>query len=304
MQAAHTTREQSSPLLRYRNRDIYESDLEYIRSTVAQFVDSGCFQITKVSRAICDTWSWCQANGAPAIYACSDLLRRLEQWGHIELPRRQQWGEGRRSRPLLPNELIPLAWSEVCDPHAELDSLSVRPITPEERLGWRLFMDRYHYLGERLIVGENLLYAAFLHIQLVALLGWGSAALRVPTRDRYIGWDEQTKRRRLHLVANNVRFLIPRWVRVRHLASKVLAYNLRRLSTDWEQAWGHPVYLAESFVDTARFRGTSYRASNWTYLGQTAGRTKRGNAYLHGGTPKAVFVYELHRHARRLLRGE
>jgi hypothetical protein len=90
---------------------------------------------------------------------------------------------------------------------------------------------------------------------------------------------------------------------VKHLASKVLALNLRRLSSDWEAAYGHRVLLAETFVDTSRFRGTCYRAANWRYLGQTAGRSKRGNAYLYGAVPKAVYVYELHRRARTLLSG-
>ena len=172
-------------------------------------------------------------------------------------------------------------------------------------MGWRSFMERYHYLGYRTFVGEQLLYAAFLKSagnEMVALIGWASAAFRAPLREQYIGWDEKTKRERLHLVVNNVRFLVPRWVRVHNLASKVLACNLRRLSSDWQRAWGHPVYLAETFVDTSRFRGTCYRASNWLYLGQTAGRSKRGNAYLKGSTPKALYVYPLHRHARRLLR--
>ena len=163
-------------------------------------------------------------------------------------------------------------------------------------------MGRYHYLGDRAIVGEHLLYAAFLDDELVALLGWASAALRAPAREKYIGWDEATKVRRLHLVANNVRFLILPWVSVRHLASKILAANVRRLSRDWEEVWKHPVVLAETFVDTSRFRGTCYRAANWIYLGETAGRSKRGNQYLHGGTRKALFAYPLRRDATRVLR--
>jgi hypothetical protein len=175
---------------------------------------------------------------------------------------------------------------------------------PEERLGWRLFMGRYHYLGCRPIVGEHLLYAAFLKSagnELVALIGWASAAFRSPLRERYIGWDEHGKRKRLHLVVNNIRFLVPRWVQVKNLASKVLAYNLRRLSSDWQRVWKHPVFLAETFVDT-RLRGTCYKASNWRYLGRTAGRSKRGNAYLQNSSPKALYVYPLQRHALRLLR--
>lgn len=164
------------------------------------------------------------------------------------------------------------------------------------------YMERYHYLGDRTIVGEHLLYAAFLDNELVALTAWASAAFRAPLREAHIGWDEATKRRRLHFVANNVRFLIPPWIRVRHLASKVLAANLRRLSADWQSVWRHPLFLAETFVDTTRFRGTCYRAANWTYLGETAGRSKRGNEYLFGGTRKALFVYPLRRHATRYLR--
>lgn len=169
-------------------------------------------------------------------------------------------------------------------------------------MGWRVYMERYHYLGDRRVVGEQLLYAAFIGSELVALLGWASAALRAPLRDAYVGWDEATKRARLHLVANNIRFLILPWVRVRHLASKTLAVCLRRLSADWQAVWKHPLYLAETFVDATRFRGTCYRAANWVYLGQTAGRTKRGNNYLHGGAKKALFVYPLCRHATRQLR--
>lgn len=211
---------------------------------------------------------------------------------------------GRRHRPQLTPDLIPLVWSEVEEADADLRSLVVRPVAAEERQGWRLFVDRFHYLGCRTIVGENLLYVALLPDladEVVAFLGWASAAFRAPLREDYIGWDEETKRQRQHLVVNNIRFLVPPWVRVPNLASKVLAKNLRRLSADWQERWGHPVYLAETFVDTARFRGTCYRAANWIYLGHTAGRTKRGNKYLQRGTPKAHYVYPLHRRTRELL---
>jgi hypothetical protein len=99
-----------------------------------------------------------------------------------------------------------------------------------------------------------------------------------------------------------VRFLILPWVRVAHLGSKALSQNLRRLSSDWQQRYHHPILLAETFVDTARFRGTVYRAANWIYLGQSAGRTKRGNRYLHEGSPKALYVYPVLRDACRRLR--
>jgi len=103
------------------------------------------------------------------------------------------------------------------------------------------------------------------------------------------------------LIANNVRFLILPWIRIPHLASKLLALNLRCLSVDWEQTYGHPLYLAETFVDTSRFQGTCYQAANWIYIGQTQGSGKRGNRYYDHGQSKAIYLYPLHRNFRRKL---
>jgi len=293
-------RNAAGALLRFRNREIGERELEWLRRIIAE---SGWRTLTELSRIVCAAWDWRQANGAPSEFACRDLLLRLEQWGHLALGvrrRRGPSGSGRK-RSGIPTELIPIAEIPLTDAEANLDDLVVRPIGREERLGWRLYMQRYHYLGWRPVVGEHLLYAASLDTELVALLGWGSAALHVPARERFVGWDEQAKRRHLHLVANNSRFLVLPWVRVKSLASKVLAYNLRRLSRDWQAVWGHPLLLAETFVDTARFRATCYRAANWVRLGQSAGMAKRGYRYRQHGASKAVFVYELHARACQRL---
>jgi hypothetical protein len=180
-------------------------------------------------------------------------------------------------------------------------TLLVRPIGAEERLGWRAYMERYHYLGDAAVVGESLRYAAFLDGELVALLGWGSASLHNGPRDRYLGWDTAAQRAHLHLVVNNVRFLMLPWVQKPHLASRVLGANLRRLSRDWRATYGHPVVLAETFVDSARFRGTCYRASNWQCVGETQGWSKRGQAYRFHGQPKSVWLYPLARDFRQRL---
>jgi uncharacterized protein DUF4338 len=293
----------STPVvLRYRNREITEADLEFLKGLCA----SPWERRGDLVQAVCSAWEWRQPNGSASIYACSDLLLRLEERRLLQLPRpahkppRQK--RGWLNQLPIPVDLIPLVGLPLRDPDADLGKVVVRPIEAKERLGFRVYMERYHPLGDRPMVGEHLMYAAFLGSELVALLGWASAALRVVQRDAYVGWDEGTKRRRLHLVTNNVRFLVLPWIRVRHLASRVLALNLHRLSTDWQRVWNHPVLLAETFVDPARHRGTCYRAANWRYLGETAGRSKRGNQYLHGGTKKAVYVYPLHRDATRILR--
>lgn len=290
--------EAASPILRFRNRAIGSAELEFVRLRIASGADT---TRRELARSICAAWDWRQHNGELSVFACLDLLMRLEQWGHIQLPATQRRPRGNPELPLLPRELIPLAWVQLPG-GASLDTLTVRPIQPEERQGWRLFMGRYHYLGDKPWVGEHLFYAAFLEGELAALVGWAAAALHAPLRERFIGWDEPTKRRNLRLVANNVRFLVLPWVRVPHLASKVLGRTLRRLSSDWRERWGHPVWMAETFVDTSRYRGTCYRASNWQYLGMTAGRVRKGTAYLHaGGAPKALYVYQLRRQARQRL---
>jgi hypothetical protein len=162
-------------------------------------------------------------------------------------------------------------------------------------------MRQHHYLGFECIVGESLCYVASRGDQWVALLGWGSAALKCGPRDRWIGWDRSLQWRRLHLIANNVRFLIlPGWHEP-NLASRLLALNLKRLRRDWEIYFGHPVLLAETFVDSSRFRGTCYRAAGWQVLGQTRGFAKRNRRYWRHGQPKLVFVRPLVADARSRL---
>ena len=134
-------------------------------------------------------------------------------------------------------------------------------------------------------------------------MGWASAALKVASRDTFIGWDQETRKRNLHQVVNNVRFLLLPWVSVQHLASKILGANTRALKRAWRAFYKTPIQLLETFVDMSRFPGTSYRAANWVYLGQTKGSAKRGNRYTHHGRSKAVFVYPLTRNFRERLHG-
>jgi hypothetical protein len=173
------------------------------------------------------------------------------------------------------------------------EALIVQLVRPQDRARWRALMQEHHYLGFQPIIGEALWYVACVGTQWVALLGWGSAALKCGVRDRWIGWDRPLQWRRLRYVANNVRFLIlPGWHRP-NLASQVLARTLRRLNEDWTRCHGHGVLLAETFVDSSRFRGTCYRAAGWQELGQTRGFAKRNKGYWYHGQPKLVLVRPL-----------
>ena len=256
----------------------------------------------ELARGVCKHFGWQRPNGEPPVRGCTELLVRLERMGVVALPTVRRRGAPRRAPGSDLTAAVGLATPPSgpvgVDPGAPL---VVRPIAGAERLGWRAYMQRYHYLGDSPLVGESLRYVAVLGDELVALLGWGAASLCNEPRDRHLGWDKAAKAGGLHQVVNNARFLVLPWVGVPNLASRILGANLRRLSADWEALYGHRVLLAETFVDTSRFAGTCYRASNWRYLGETKGFAKRGLDYSFHGRPKAVFVYPLHKRSTRLL---
>jgi len=137
--------------------------------------------------------------------------------------------------------------------------------------------------------------------QPVACFAWSSAVRHLGPRDRFIGWSAEARRRNIRYLAYNTRFLILPWVDVPHLASHLLGRMVRLLPGEWERAYGHPVYYAETFVDPSRFRGVCYRAANWIYLGKTTGRGKNDQTRRPNRPLKDVWGYPLRREFRRLL---
>jgi hypothetical protein len=182
-----------------------------------------------------------------------------------------------------------------------LCSVMVRPILPDERIRWDRLMSAHHYPGFKSLVGESIRYVAELQGRWLALLGWSAAALKCQPRDTWIGWSQVIQWQRLHLIVNNSRFLILPDIHIPNLASKILSLNLKRLSKDWQHIYGHPVLIAETFVDTSRFMGTCYKAANWLCLGQTSGYGKHSRRYIYHGQSKAVFVCPLSKKALHKL---
>ncbi|MBD3335678.1 MAG: DUF4338 domain-containing protein, partial [Candidatus Eisenbacteria bacterium] len=135
----------------------------------------------------------------------------------------------------------------------------------------------------------------------VAGFAWSSAPRHLAPRDRFIGWSAAARRENIRFVAYNSRFLILPWMEVPHLASHLLGRMVRRLSSEWEQVYHHPVYLAETFVDRTRWRGTCYRAANWIRVGRTTGRGKDDRTHRANRPRKDVLVYPLRRSFRAIL---
>src|SRR5450755_263306 len=283
---------------RYRGRTVTAEEIDFIRSLIAEHPTASR---RRLSEKLCEAWQWKQANGAPRDMVCRGLLLMLDRAGQIELP-------GIRFRP--PN---PLARRE--RPQAMLIDTTpinaaladIRPVsleqvrkTADEPL-FNSLMEQHHYLGYAQPVGEHLKYLVWAQGRPIACMAWSSAPRHLGSRDRYIGWSAEARRRNIRFIAYNTRFLILPWVRVPHLASHLLGRMAAVLSDDWHRMYSHPIYFAETFIDPERFRGTCYRAANWQLMGLTTGRGKNDQTNKPNRPIKEVLGLPLTRRFREYL---
>ena len=290
--------------MRYRGREIDSARIDFVRQMIAS--DPGISR-WKLSRQLCEVWEWKQPNGALRDMVCRSLLLQLERAGEISLPpvRRQirNYLAERKPFRVRPRRVVvnddPVRGS-VAELRAQIEFQQVRR-TPQEGL-FNSLLEEHHYLGYQQPVGEHLKFLITVRSQPIACLAWSSAPRHLGCRDRFIGWDAVTRRRNLHLIAYNTRFLILPWVAVPHLASHLLSRMAARISADWEQLYAHPVYLLETFIDPQRFRGACYRAANWMAVGRTTGRGKDDLTHRPNRPVKEVLVYPLVRRFRERLR--
>lgn len=283
-------------IIHIQGRDLAPNDIVQIQSLIQANPDWSRYRL---SRELCRVWDWMTPSGQLKDMACRSMLVKLENKGLLQLPERRMSSPSR-----LPHR-IPQVSCDTSPVHASLHDL--RPL--QVRLihngqDWDLFRSllvEYHYLGFQRPVGESLRYLVYdRNDRLVAGLLFGSAAWRLASRDRFIGWTSEQRQKRLQWITNNTRFLIPPWVEVPHLASHVLGLITRRLSDDWQQRYGHPIVLLETFVGP-QYAGTCYKAANWHYLGHTTGRGRNDLTNKQNRAQKAVFVYPLIRKFQEVL---
>jgi hypothetical protein len=245
-----------------------------------------------LSRLICEALNWRKPDGGLKEMSCRVALLRMQDDELLRLPPpRRKNGNGKRSvrrtEEAEPQESFVTPASELTDLRLQLVT------TRQQSLLWNEYVDRYHYLGYQPLPGAQLRYFARTEEHTLALLGFGAAAWKTAPRDDFIGWTRAQRESRLHLVANNARFLILPWVRSRHLASKLLGLAARRLPDDWHARYGYRPVLLETFVEKQRFKGTCYRAANWLCLGDTQGRGKLDRHRLHALPTKSVWAFPL-----------
>ena len=285
---------------KYRGRAVSVGEIGFIRELIATDPEAGRCAL---SRRLCEAWNWKQANGALCDQICRGLLLKLERAGEIELP-------PVRFRPVRnplaerrPPELVVADERPVRGPLSGLLPLDIQLVrrSADEPL-FNSLIEQYHYLGYEQPVGEHLKYLVKVEGQAIACLAWSSAPRHLGARDRFIGWDQQERRRNIRFIAYNSRYLILPWVeQAPHLASHILGQIAKRVSGDWEHLYAHPIYLLETFVDPERFKGTCYRAANWIVVGQTTGRGKDCQTWKPNRSIKQILVLPLHRRFRQLL---
>lgn len=205
-----------------------------------------------------------------------------------------------------------IAYSELISTGLPPETRLLRDVTVRliqgghERCRHDELLNKEHYLHNATAVGQVLRYVAEYDGEWVGILSFCSASLHLKARDCLLHWSARQVSQRRHLVAQNSRFLIMastgRWP---NLASRVLKLVCDRLPQDWKSHFGHPVLLAETFVDPQRFHGTCYKAAGWQALGQTRGFERCGqDFYTDTQHPKELWVLPLGPNSLERLRAE
>ena len=243
----------------------------------------------QLSRRVCDWLDWRNPAGRLQEMSCRKAMLEMHRRGVIRLPaltRRYAFREARRI-------VAPPPIATVSCRLEELGEVEIVRVTSRAQSAlWRGMLEAHHYLKSGPLCGAQLRYLVRSpHVGWIGGLSYSACARRVEGRDAWIGWTEEARVRNQILVVNNSRFLIPPTVKVKNLASHVLARCQDRLADDWEAVYAYRPVLLETYVERGRFAGTCYRAANWTHVGTTGARGRQGR----GAALKDIYVQPLDR---------
>jgi len=254
----------------------------------------------RLSRLVCEMFDWRGANGKLKEMSCRVAMLKMHREGLIELP------PARRERPSSYRVVTTPDSDPQPDWTCRLSDLNDLKMVPVERgpmlRRWNALVGRHHYLGYTMLPGAQMRYFILDGERVLGAMGFGAAAWKVAPREQFIGWNRDEREQGLHLIVGQSRFLILPWVHCPNLASKSLAMVAERLPDDWEAHYGFRPVLLETFVDTTRFHGTCYKASNWIHVGNTQGRGKLDRYSKFGKPVKSIWLKPLRADFRRCLK--
>ena len=260
---------------------------------------------TELANTVCELFDWKRPTGRLKTVECRQFLEDLHNKGIISLPERRA-GRPAQVRAKVKRTENAKRSKEISGPIKQFLPLSlIRVETKAQRDLWCEYVDRYHYLGYRTPFGAQLRYFfESIDKRRLGCLQFSSPGWKMAARDEWIGWNDTKRKHNLQMVVNNSRFLIFPWVKVKNLASSILAIAIRRIPDDWEKQYGIRPVILETLVDQSRYTGTCYKASNWIHVGATAGRGRMDRHHArHGQSPKEIYVYPLTSRFREELRG-
>jgi hypothetical protein len=256
-----------------------------------------------LSLRVCQWLDWKGPNGKPKDMSCRVALLKLHRQDIIKLPECKDRGAFQPKKGKV-NQSV----EEVKPVNCDLKDLGcielIRVGSRQSKASriWNFLMDRYHYLGSGPLCGAQMRY--LIKSPCYGWLGglsFSAAAWRVESRDRWIGWSDESRKNHLSKVVCNSRFLILPQVKVANLASHVLSLCAKRLPQDWLDRYGYAPVLLETFVERDRFLGTCYRAANWQYAGMTRGRGRQDRDRSNSIAVKDVYVFPLRKNDRESL---
>lgn len=257
----------------------------------------------ELSRMVCSDLDWRDDSGRLKDMRCRVVMLRMHEKGIITLPPPRHRKNPSRHKIISTSETDPR--SSITQSVDLLENITFRLVTARDKklsTLWNEYVQRYHYLGYEPCIGANLRYMVWSGDEPICLLSYGAAAWQTAARDLYISWTHEQRIRNLKFIVNNLRFLILPWVKSPNLASWVLSKISKRLQMDWQDRYGYSPCLVETFVDSSKYTGHCYKASNWILLGKTVGRGKYANTKVTA--EKDIWIYPLQRKWRaNLLRG-
>jgi len=284
-------------ITKYQAKQVSINEIEFIRRLIS---NNPHLSRRQLSKRLCELWDWRQANGHLKDMWCRGLLLHLHRSGHINLPpikfRPNNPLANRKNPPKIAVDTSPIS---AIPPHETIKLRQVR-WTADEDL-YNSLIHQYHYLGYVYPIGEYLKYMFFIGERPIGCIAFSSAVRHIKCRDQFIGWSKEQRASNLHLIGYNSRFLILPWVSIYCLASQLLSRVAEIISDEWLRYYHHRIYYLETFVDTERFLGSCYKASNWIYLGNTSGRGKNDQSHRQNRSIKAVWGYPLVKNFRELL---
>jgi hypothetical protein len=261
------------------------------------------------AETVCEFLNWKTNSGKLKTNLCIEFLEGLERNLLIKLPPAPkptaQKGVAKKTEKKA-YDVAQIVKEELTGSVGEYKSITVELVRAgtEEMKRWKYYIDTYHMLGDRTAFGDRLYYMIKSGERDLGCMQFSAAALALESREQWIGWNNEMRKKHLFLIINNSRYLILPWVKIKYLASKALSLIAKQIQNDWRERYYYEPVMLETFVDLEHFAGTCYKAANWVCIGETKGRGRMDRYSKKELSRKAIFMYPLEKDFKRYLSGE